>query len=336
MTRHLLVADIGGTKTLLQLLAVDEDAPRVLREARYESAGFKDLDSLVHTFFGAGERPATIDAACMAVAGPIVQTPDGQRSTVTNLPWVLDSQALAASCGIRRARLINDFEAVAYGIEVLCPADLVVLQPGRPRPDSPRLVVGAGTGLGVAQLIHCAGQPVVLPSEGGHTDFAPVNEQQISLLRHMMTQLDHVSVERLLSGPGLLAIYEFLRSTAQGPELVTLQELTAQEDPAAAVSIHAARDRDSVAAQAMAVFVDIYGAQVGNLALLSLPYGGIFLAGGIAAKILDEMRDGRFTTAMMGKGRMTRLLTEMPVAVVTNPNVGLLGAARRAQIDICT
>ena len=191
--------------------------------------------------------------------------------------------------------------------------------------------MGAGTGLGVAQLLWCGGEYQVVPSEGGHGDFAPADELQTTLLRELMARYGHVSVERVVSGPGLVAIYEFLSQDGQAPAIGALQTRTALDDPAAAVSAEAQRDLNGTAARAVALFIEIYGAVVGNLALVNLPYGGIFLAGGIATKLLDRLRDGRFLDTMVRKGRMTHLLADMPVAVVTETDLGLRGAARLAK-----
>jgi len=331
MRRHLLVADVGGTKTLVQRVMVDEDGLHASREVRYPSADFQDLETLVEAFLKSEDEALPIEGACLAIAAPIVDTGDGQRARVTNLPWELDSRSVESRCGIARVRLVNDFEAAAYGIDTLTDDELAVLQRGKPRPRAPRLVVGAGTGLGVAQLLWYGGEYEVVPSEGGHGDFAPADELQIALLRDLMVRYGHVSVERLVSGSGLVAIYEFLNRDGQAPAIGALQARTARDDPAAAVSAEARRDANGTAARAVTLFVEIYGAAVGNLALVNLPYGGIYLAGGIAAKLLDRLRDGRFLDAMARKGRMTHLLADMPVAVVTETDLGLRGAARLAK-----
>lgn len=330
MSRHLLVADIGGTKTLLQRVELDDDGLHPSSQVRYASGDFPNLERLVETFLDAEGTAPPIEGACLAIAAPIVDTGDGQRARVTNLPWEVDSRSLERSCGIARVRLVNDFEAAAYGIDTLDADALAVLQQGKARPGAPRLVVGAGTGLGVAQLLRCGHEYQVVPSEGGHGDFAPGDELQIGLLRELMARYGHVSVERLVSGSGLVAIYEFLNRDGQAPTVEILQANTACDDPAAAVSTEARRDPAGTAARAVTLFVEIYGAAVGNLALVNLPYGGIFLAGGIAAKLLDQLKDGRFLDAMARKGRMSHLLADMPLAVVTETDLGLRGAARLA------
>jgi glucokinase len=331
MRRHLLVADVGGTKTLLQRVMVDEDGLHASREVRYPSADFQDLETLVEAFLKSEGEAPPIEGACLAIAAPIVDTGDGQRARVTNLPWELDSRSLESRCGIAQVRLVNDFEAAAYGIDTLTDEELAVLQRGKVRSGAPRLVVGAGTGLGVAQLLCCNREYQVVPSEGGHGDFAPADEVQIALLRDLMVRYGHVSVERLVSGSGLVAIYEFLNRDGQAQTIGALRASTAQDDAAAAVSAEARRDPHGTAARAVTLFIEIYGAVVGNLALVNLPYGGIYLAGGIAAKLLDRLRDGRFLDAMARKGRMTSLLADMPVAVVTETDLGLRGAARLAK-----
>jgi glucokinase len=331
MKRHLLVADVGGTKTLMQRVTVDNDGLHPSREVRYPSADFHDLETLVETFLRSEDKAPPIEGACLAIAAPIADAGGRQRARVTNLPWELDSRSLETRCGIAQVRLVNDFEAAAYGIDTLTDDELAILQRGKQRSGAPRLVVGAGTGLGVAQLLCCKREYQVVPSEGGHCDFAPADEVQIALLRNLTTRYGHVSVERLVSGSGLVAIYEFLNQDGQAHTIEALQALTARDDPAAAVSTEAQRDPNGVAARAVSLFVEIYGAVVGNLALVNLPYGGIYLAGGIAAKLLDRLRDGRFLGAMARKGRMTHLLSDMPVAVVTETDLGLRGAARLAK-----
>jgi glucokinase len=308
----ILAADVGGTKTLLMLAEISEGKPRSVREARYENAQFDSLDAILADFLAAAPRPA---AACFAVAGPI----EGRCARLTNLPWLIDADGLEAEIGLGRARLINDFVAVGYGIEALGPADLVTLQPGSPLPAAPRAVLGAGTGLGECLLVWGAGHYEVIASEGGHVDFAPVDEEQIGLLRHLYKQFGRVSYERVLSGPGLADIYAYIRGDQLAPPL---------SDPASITQ--AALNGDQLAAQALDMFISIYGAQAGNLALTCLARGGVYVAGGIAPQIIEKIQLGSFKRAFLDKGRHARLMAEMPLHVVINPKVGLLGAALAA------
>lgn len=324
----LLAADIGGTKTLLALAERSEDGIRVIREQRYDSGAHPDFETVLADFLARLE-PAQreIRRACFAVAGPVITAADNEMARVTNLSWRLDNRRLAAAFTLPSVHLINDFQAVGHGIELLGGNDLVVLQPGRPRDAAPRAVLGAGTGLGTALLAWDGARYRVLPTEGGHVDFAPNGALQRDLLVWLAQRYDHVSIERLLSGPGLVAIHEYL--CARHPDRVDaeLAQRMRSQDAAAAVTEHALTHGETLAGETLELFVSIYGAHAGNLALLTLPYGGLYIAGGIAPRILPRLVDGRFLAAFNHKGRMSHLTAEMPVAVVINPKVGLLGAA---------
>lgn len=308
----ILAADVGGTKTLLMLAEIGDGKPCSVREARYENARFNSLEAILADFLSAGSHPG---AACFAVAGPI----EGRSARLTNLPWLIDADRLESGMGLGRVRLVNDFVAVGYGIEALVPADLVTLQPGSPLATAPRVVLGAGTGLGECLLVWGAGHYEVIASEGGHVDFAPGDEEQIGLLRHLQRQFGHVSYERVLSGPGLAAIHAYLQEGQLAPEL---------SDPAAITQ--AARMGDRLAAKALDMFISIYGAQAGNLALTCMARGGVYVAGGIAPQIIEKIQLGGLKRSFLDKGRHSRLMAEMPLHVVINPKVGLLGAALAA------
>ncbi|MBK9132009.1 MAG: glucokinase [Gammaproteobacteria bacterium] len=324
----LLAADIGGTKTLLALAEHTDDGIRVIREQRYDSGTYPDFETVLADFLARLE-PAQreIRRACFAVAGPVITAADSEMARVTNLSWRLDNRRLAATFALPSVRLINDFQAVGHGIELLGENDLVILQPGRPRAAAPRAVLGAGTGLGTALLAWDGARYRVLPTEGGHVDFAPNGAVQRDLLVWLAQRYDHVSIERLLSGPGLVAIHEYL--CARHPDRVDtdLARRMQNQDAAAAVTEHALTRGETLAGEALELFVSIYGAHAGNLALLTLPYGGLYIAGGIAPRILPRLADGRFLAAFNHKGRMSHLTAEIPIAVVINPKVGLLGAA---------
>ncbi len=321
-----LAGDIGGTKTLLQVAEVHGCEVEVLHRARFASQDYADFESLLRDFLD--RIPATaakdIASACFGVAGPIHGPEQGPRQArVTNLPWQLDESRLQALLGLPRVHLINDFYATASGIEALHDEDLAVLNPGEPMSGAPRLVVGAGTGLGVAQLFWCDGRYRAYASEGGHTHFAPTDALQAELLVYMQGQFPRVSYERLVSGPGLTRIYAFLgqRSRQDTAELAILE----QADPAAAIA-HLAQDGDALAEQALSLFMAIYGSVVGDLALVNLAYGGIYIAGGIAAKLVNKIREGAFMAHYESKGRMSPLVKQMPVFIILNQDVGLLGA----------
>ena len=324
MKPTVLAGDIGGTKTLLALAEADGGSVRWLHRARYPSADFADLETLLDVFV-AGAAAAPPAAACLAVAGPVALRGTAQHARITNLPWVLDSTRLSAHLGAP-VRLVNDFEGVARGVAHLPPAAVHTLQAGTAQAHAVQAVIGAGTGLGMATRVRGTDGAVrVLGSEGGHADFAPVNPAQAAFAHWLRTRdgLAHLSVERVVSGTGIEALYAWLAATR--PDLgAALPDATAP-----AVSA-AARAGDARAGAAMAEFVRAYGAAAGNLALTVLPFGGLYLAGGIAPANLDLLRAGAFMQAFLDKGRMRSVLERVPVHVILDTDVGLLGAARLA------
>ena len=310
----IVAGDIGGTKVLLQFVDASQTGRTVLAEQRYESHSYATFDDLLGAFVK--EHVAgPVDAACFAVAGPVF----ADRAEVTNLSWKMDAMALAKKFSIGRVSLINDFYAVALGVPILVPADLLVLNAGTRVPFAPIAILGAGTGLGEANLVHDGVKWDVVPSEGGHADFAPQDEEQTRLFLALHAKYGHVSWERLLSGAGLVNIHNFVSG-----EEKTYDEALPMEIAKALVG------GDSVAAKTFAIFVDIYGAEAGNMALRLLARGGVYLAGGVAAKNVDQFTDGRFINAFLRKGRFQHILAAMPVNLITNPKVGLLGAAEMA------
>ncbi len=322
---YFLAGDIGGTKTLLQIFSAGGERTPLLRKS-YPSAGYGGLAEIVDEFLReAGERD--IAAACFALAGPV----SVRRVRLTNLPWEVDADALAARFGIAQVALINDFAAVGLGVAALEPADLLPLQRGEAQAHGVRVVVGAGTGLGVAWLSWQGDAYAVHPSEGGHIDFAPGDELQFALLQYLQQRHGHVSYERIVSGPGLVAIYEFLRDSGRGVPSSGLIAAINAGDAAAAIASFAGAKDEAIAIQALDMFMQIYGAFVGNIALAALPHGGIYVAGGIAAKIAPQMQGGGFMHAFLDKGRFQGLLSALPLSIVNNPQIGLLGASLEAQ-----
>lgn len=318
---RLIAADVGGTKTLLELFEVSDGQSRTIREDRLVSGSFETFTSLVRAFLGEGE--STIDGACFAIAGPA----EDRHALMTNLGWSISADDLERELGIGHVRLINDFHAVAAAIAVVDEHDLAILNP---RPIDPRgtvAVLGAGTGLGEAILVRGEGTELhVISSEGGHASFAPRTELQGRLLLYLAEKYEgHVSYERLLSGPGIVNIFSFLceRVYHVSPEEIGVE--SGRGHVAGQIAALAAEGLE-VAKKTVEIFVDIYGAEAGNLALKTLPRGGVFIAGGIAAKNLGWFRDGRFMEAYADKGRMRSLLMEIPVAIVSNPRLGLNGA----------
>ncbi len=323
-----LAGDIGGTNSRLWLLETDGNDWRTLHERVFESGAYASFEAVLREFLdGVSARPA---AACVAIAGPVRERSGAQTVEVTNLPWRLDSRALAATFKIPRVRLINDFQATGYGIARLAPQDLVVLQAGAPDAVGPRAVIGAGTGLGQALLVAVDGRERVIATEGGHVDFAPTDSLQDELLRQLRERHARVSYEHLLSGAGLLRLYEFLRARGTAPESAAVAQAMRSDEAAAVISRHGLAGSDALCGQTLELFVQIYGAQAGSLALTAGATGGIYVAGGIAPRILPRLTDGRFMSAFCAKGRMRPLLESIPVRVVINPAVGLIGAAHCA------
>ena len=322
---HYLAGDIGGTKTLLQISAAGGPCAPLLQKF-YFNAGYAGLAEMLDEFLREAGAPR-IAAACFALACPI----SGRRVKLTNLSWEVDADALATRFSFPRISLINDFEAVGHGIAALLPDDLLALQHGVPQLQGVRMVAGAGTGLGVAWLSWVNGGYAVHPSEGGHMDFAPADAEQYALLQYLQRRHGHVSYERIVSGPGLAAIFEFLRDSGLGSPSARLVAAMGGGDAAEVLTRFAQQGDEPIAQRALELFVRVYGAFVGNLALVALPYGGIYVAGGIAAKIAATMQRGDFMCAFHDKGRYTGLLETLPLHIVTNPHVGLLGASLMAR-----
>ena len=295
---RILAGDIGGTKTLLR--CIDGDA--VVASQRFDSGAYVTFDDLLREFVQ-GE----VHAACFAVAGPVV---DG-RAALTNLGWVMEQEALSRAFSIPRVALINDFSAVALGVPLVAEQDRVSLQRGQRDPHAPVAILGAGTGLGEAFLTWHHGEHHVIATEGGHQDFAPQDEEQTRLFLYLLERHGHVSWERLVSGMGLVNIFTFLG----GEEEADAAEIAARADAG-----------DATARRAAEIFVDLYGAEAGNMALRVLARGGVFLAGGIAAKNIHWFTDGRFVEAFRRKGRFRALNESVPVDLIVDQEVGLKGA----------
>ena len=329
----ILAGDIGGTKTWLRIADCDGDHFRILSEKRFSSQDYADFTDLLRNFLADVKRNMGIklDAACLAIAGPVEAHGTGQQAIVTNLPWSLESDALAETIGCEKIELVNDFTAVALSIDALPETELMPIQAGIARPLGPRIILGAGTGLGVCQICRTNdNHALILPSEGGHIDFAPTDKEQLRLLEFMLETHEHVSYEHILSGPGLVNIYSFLRSTAHLGSNSTAPDPLTTEDPAATISNSGRQGTDPVARRAVDIFVKVYGAQAGNLALLNLAFGGVYIAGGIATHISQELTGDTFLKAFHKKGRMTALMSQFPVHIIMNAQAGLIGAMLKA------
>ena len=321
-----LAGDIGGTNTRLRIAECAGHACTVVRERRFESRRYPGLAPMVREFL-ADERGVLPDAACLGIAGPVQRRNGCEYVKVTNLPWEIDSGELARAVGLPRIRLINDFQAIGYGIEALGAGDLAVLQQGEPVPNGPRAVLGAGTGLGQAILVWACDHYEAIATEGGHAEFGPTNELQLDLARYLLTTEGHASYELVLSGHGLVRLYRFLRARGVAAESPAVARAMSAGDAAAAITQAALTANDALANRTLDLFVRIYGAQAGNLALTAGATGGVYVAGGIAPKILDRLRAGGFIEAFRNKANMSHYVAAIPVNVVLNDAVGLLGAA---------
>ena len=323
---HVLAGDIGGTKTLLQIAECRAGRCRAIREQRFDSGAYDNLPSILHQFLR-DEKKKTIKAACFGIAGPIQETTKGQSVKVTNLPWEIRTRDIKRQFKFPKLCLINDFQAIGYGIEAMRKKDLVVLQKGERVKHGPRAVIGAGTGLGQGILVWNRDHYVPVATEGGHANFAPTNELQLDLTRNLLRTAGRTSWELLLSGHGLVELYVFLKARGDAPESPSVAMAMQAGDPATAITQAALEHGDRLANQVLDLFVDLYGAQAGNLALTAGARGGVYVAGGIAPKIISRLTDGRFMHAFLNKGRMAPLLAAVPVQVVMDSNVGLTGAA---------
>lgn len=316
-----LAGDVGGTNARLAIIEVEGRTAHLVRHEEYPSGRYLGLAPIVERFFSeSNTRP---DRACFGVACPVV----GDDCTAPNLPWTINARKLAQDIGIPRSVIVNDFSAIGYGIELLAPDDLTTLQPGEPVPHGPIGLIGAGTGLGQGILLWEGDYYQVAPSEGGHSDFAPSDELQMGLLRFLIEKFGRVSWERVLSGPGLLNIYTYLREAGVAAEQAPVRREMEHHDPAAVIGKHGLASTDELSARTLDLFSELLGAQAGNLALTLVATGGIYIGGGIAPRLAGLLKGGKLIKAFRNKGRLSLLLARMPVHIIMNPNVGLLGAA---------
>jgi glucokinase len=319
----ILAGDVGATKTRVALFEAAAPGPRPVAEETFPSAAHAGLSSILAAFRRA--HPAPIGAACVGVAGPVR---DGRCST-TNLPWVIDAREVARDLGLSSALVLNDLEASAWALPCLEPRQLLTLHPGAPDPGGNAALVSPGTGLGEAGLYWDGRRHRPFATEGGHASFAPADDLQAGLWRHLRARHRHVSWERVLSGPGLVSLYAFLRDTGRGEEPEWLRDALRRDDPAAVISDAALAGRSELCGQALDLFVRLLGTEAGNFALSVMATGGVYLGGGIVPKILPRLQGPAFLEAFVAKGRMRPLLESMPVRAVLDDRIALLGAARR-------
>ncbi len=322
----ILAGDVGGTKTTLALLDEVDHRLEVLEQERFPSQDHESLEAIVDTFMK--DRQQKVQWACFGVAGPVKKG----HSRITNLPWVIDAHVLADHLGVETVELINDLEANAYGLGVLGPDDFAVLNEGSGDAEGNAAIIAAGTGLGEAGIFWDGRHHHPFACEGGHTDFAPRDETEVELLRFLLARFDRISYERIVSGPGLFVIYQFLRDAGRHEEPKWLQEEINRGDPAAAISKAALAQKSELCIRTLDLFVSLYGAEAGNLALKVMARGGLFIGGGIAPKIMEKLSVGMFMESFLAKGRMRPLLEAMPVRIVLNEQTALLGAAHCARL----
>lgn len=323
----ILAGDIGGTKTNVAAFELRDGRLVAQAKASYPSRQHASLEEIVAAFLQ--QHSFAIEHACFGIAGPIK---DGHVET-TNLAWVVDERTLARQIGIVAARLINDLKATAHGIATCAAEDFVVLNPGSEGAVGNGAVIAAGTGLGEAGLYWDGQRQRPFACEGGHSDFAPRDQLQSALFLYLHDRFGHVAWERVLSGPGLVNLYEFLRDSGRGREQPEIARRMKAEDPAAVISQAANDGACPLCDQAVELFVSLYGAEAGNLALKVMATGGVYVGGGIAPHLIDRLRAGSFMASFVAKGRMEELMQSMPVRVLMNPETALWGAARAAALD---
>ncbi len=321
---RVLAGDIGGTKTALAIMEIGPRRLSIERSRTFASAHFPSLEAVLQEFLKSERRQPTV--AGFGVAGPV----RAGRSKVTKLPWRIDERRVSRTMGIARVRVLNDFVAAALGVVSLKPSQLAVLYRGNPEPGGPVAVIGAGTGLGQAAVVRVGGLMQPLASEGGHADFGPRNEREDRLVAFVRGRFGRVTRDRLLSGQGLTLLYDFLREDGHAPESPSVASAFENEDRAAVISRFGLAQTDPLCLEALRFFVSIYGSEAGNLALQYRATGGVYVAGGIAPRILPALKDPEFLASFRRKPPMEELLSRIPVRVVREPLLGLFGAAAAA------
>ncbi len=323
----ILAGDIGGTKTNLALFELRDNILHAVAQHQFPSREFSSLNEVITLFKQKSSMPA-IDAACFGIAGPVIEG----RCRTTNLPWDITTSELKDHLGIQKIRLLNDLEATAYGMIYLPEDEFADLNPKGRSIDGNRAVIAAGTGLGEAMLYYDGTAYHPIGSEGGHCDFAPLTPQQDALLQWMRNRYPgHVSFERILSGPGVYTLYEFLAESDFAAQPTSMLNIPEGKDKSAMVSECALKEHNPLCMEALRLFAEIYGAEAGNLALKSMSLGGVYIGGGIAPKIMPVLSNNHFMNGFLSKGRFNEMLQGMKVKVSLNPETALLGAAHYAR-----
>lgn len=318
-----LVGDIGGTKTNIAVLEQSDKRFKTVFEKSFPSKDYDSLQTILKDNSTFDIRHSKISCACFGVAGPV----KNGLCDATNLPWLVDSKKIAEVLNIssNNVFLLNDLEAAAYGIDVLEEKDQFVLNKGNPQEHGARCLISAGTGLGESIIFWDGKKYKPCPSEGGHSDFAPRNKIEIDLLNYLINKYGRISYERILSGPGLLNVYSFFKDTAYQNTPGWLVDRLKKEDPSAVISEIGMTKKDECCEKALDLFISVYGAEAGNLALKCLATGGVYIGGGIAPKIIEKIKDGAFIQAFTHKGRLSVMVSQIPVKVILNDKIPLLG-----------
>jgi glucokinase len=330
----ILAGDVGGTSTRLAFFERHGERLKPVFDKTYHSLNYKSLEDIIRDFLTTEQAHAGLagspEYACFGIAGPVKR----RRAELPNLGWVVKADVIEAELDISPVGLINDLEANAYGIAELQPQDFLTLNAGEANSTGNAAIISAGTGLGEAGFYWDGRQHRPFASEGGHTDFAPRSEVEVELLRFLWTKLESVSYERVLSGPGIYNIYQFFRDTGRGRENSSIATEMRTQDPSAVISRAALDGQCALCEQALDLFVSIYGAEAGNLALKNMATAGVYIGGGIAPKIIQKLKNSAFLTSFTTKGRMKPFLEAIPVQVILNDKAALLGAARYARVSL--
>jgi glucokinase len=318
----LLAGDIGATKTNLGVYATEKGPREPIVEETFPSGQYSSLEALVGAFLA--QANLDMERAVFGVAGPVV----GGQATITNLPWVIDEAELKKKLGLKSVLLLNDLRAIAQGVPQLKPQELYTLNKGEPILGGTKAVIAPGTGLGEAFLTWDGLQYRAYASEGGHVDFGPTNPLESNLLRYLQEKWGHVSYERICSGTGLPNIYAYLRDSGYAEEPAWLAEqLAAAEDPTAFIVNAALENKAKLCNDTLNLFCSVLGAEAGNLCLKVLATGGVYLGGGIPPRILPALKQKGFMQAFLNKGRLSDLLAKVPIHVILNSKIALIGAA---------
>src|SRR5215471_12547188 len=324
----ILAGEIGATRARMAAFQTEGNKLQCVVQKTYKSQEHGGLSEIISDFVRTEGVP--VHSACFGVAGPV----RAGRSKISNLEWTIDSRELATQLKLTSVGLLNDLEGYAYGVDALESKDFVTLSQGAEDAEGNRAVISARTGLGVAGLFWDGFRHHPFACEGGHVDFAPKNDLETELAHYLRKKYEHVSCERILSGPGIKNIYDFLRDSKKVDEPAWLrQQITAAKDPPALISQLALERKSEICEQALTIFVSVYGSETGNCALNFMASGGVFIGGSIAAKIVPKMQDPVFMKSFLDKGRMRGLLSDMPVKIIVNDDAGLIGAARYTLIQ---